>query len=98
MSREDIGALLDVNVRSAVLVAQAAIPHLGAGGRIVFIGSLLADRIVADGVTVYSMTKSAQSALKRGLARELGPRDVTVNLVQPGATEDRKSTSLNTSH
>ena len=87
MSLEDIDALLDVNVRAAVLAAQAAIPHLGAGGRIVFIGSSLADRSVAAGVTVYSMTKSAQSALTRGLARELGPRDVTVNLVQPGATD-----------
>ena len=87
MSLADIDALLDVNVRAAVLAAQAAIPHLGAGGRIVLIGSSLADRSVAAGVTVYSMTKSAQSALTRGLARELGPRDITVNLVQPGATD-----------
>jgi len=42
---------------------------------------------VAPGVTVYSATKSAQISLTRGLARELGPRDITVNLVQPGATE-----------
>lgn len=87
MSLADIDALLDVNVRAAVLVAQAAIPHLKEGGRIVFIGSCLADRVTASGVTVYSMTKSAQTALTRGLARELGPRDVTVNLVQPGATD-----------
>ncbi|WP_353858252.1 SDR family oxidoreductase [Azospirillum formosense] len=87
MSLADIDALLDVNVRAAVLVAQAAIPHLKKGGRIVFIGSCLADRITAPGVTVYSMTKSAQIALTHGLARELGPRDITVNLVQPGATD-----------
>ncbi|MGY0791241.1 SDR family NAD(P)-dependent oxidoreductase [Azospirillum argentinense] len=86
MSLADIDALLNVNVRAAVLVAQAAIPHLKDGGRIVFIGSCLADRITAPGVTVYSMTKSAQIALTHGLARELGPRDITVNLVQPGAT------------
>lgn len=87
MSLADIDALLNVNVRAAVLVAQAAIPHLREGGRIVFIGSSLADRIVAPGVVVYSLTKSAQIALTRGLARELGPRDITVNLVQPGATD-----------
>ncbi|CAO3448888.1 Oxidoreductase, short-chain dehydrogenase/reductase family [Azospirillum argentinense] len=87
MSLADIDALLDVNVRAAVLVAQAAIPHLKEGGRIVFIGSCLADRITAPGVTVYSMTKSAQIALTHGLARELGPRGITVNLVQPGATD-----------
>ncbi len=86
MSLEDIDALLSVNVRAAILLAKAAIPHLGAGGRIVFIGSSLADRIVAPGVAVYSATKSAQISLTRGLARELGPRDITVNLVQPGAT------------
>lgn len=87
MSLADIDALLNVNVRAAVLVAQAAIPHLNEGGRIVFIGSCLADRITAPGVTVYSVTKSAQIALTHGLARELGPRDITVNLVQPGATD-----------
>ncbi|QCN95586.1 glucose 1-dehydrogenase [Azospirillum argentinense] len=87
MSLADIDALLNVNVRAAVLVAQAAIPHLKEGGRIVFIGSCLADRITAPGVTVYSMTKSAQIALTHGLARELGPHDITVNLVQPGATD-----------
>jgi 3-oxoacyl-[acyl-carrier protein] reductase len=86
MSLDDIDALLSVNVRAAILLAKAAIPHLGEGGRIVFIGSSLADRIVAPGVTVYSATKSAQISLTRGLARELGPRDITVNLVQPGAT------------
>lgn len=87
MSLADIDAQLDVNVRGAILVAQAAIPHLNAGGRIIFIGSSLADRIVSTEVTVYSVTKSAQVALTRGLARELGPRDITVNLVQPGGTD-----------
>lgn len=87
MSLADIDALLNVNVRAAVLVAQAAVPHLGQGGRIIFIGSSLADRIVSPGVTIYAVTKSAQVALTRGLARELGPRDITVNLVQPGATD-----------
>ena len=80
-------ALLDVNVRSVVLASQAAIPHLGQGGRIVSIGSCLAERVPFPGVTVYSMTKSALLAFTRGLARELGPRDVTVNLVQPGGTD-----------
>lgn len=87
MPVEDIDALLNVNIRSAVLTARAAIPHLGSGGRIIFIGSSLADRIVDENVVVYALTKSAQIALTRGLARELGPRDITVNLVQPGATD-----------
>jgi NAD(P)-dependent dehydrogenase (short-subunit alcohol dehydrogenase family) len=87
MDLSDIDALLDVNVRSVVLASQAAIPHLGQGGRIVSIGSCLAERVPFPGVTVYSMTKSALLAFTRGLARELGPRDVTVNLVQPGGTD-----------
>jgi NAD(P)-dependent dehydrogenase (short-subunit alcohol dehydrogenase family) len=84
---EDFDALFAVNVRSPLLAAQAAIPHLGEGGRIVNIGSGGADRIVGDPGTVYYMTKSALQSFTRGLARELGPRDITVNLVQPGSTD-----------
>jgi 3-oxoacyl-[acyl-carrier protein] reductase len=80
----DIDALLNVNVRAPVLAAQAAIPHLKAGGRIISIGSCLAERVPFVGPTVYSMTKSALLTFTRGLARELGSRDITVNLVQPG--------------
>ena len=87
MSVADIDALLNVNVRAVVLASQAAVPHLGQGGRIVSIGSCLAERVPFPGVTVYSMTKSALLAFTRGLARELGPRDITVNLVQPGGTD-----------
>ncbi|MDQ2151344.1 3-oxoacyl-ACP reductase family protein [Alcaligenaceae bacterium A4P071] len=82
----DIDALLDVNVRGPILTAQAAIPYLKAGGRVINIGSAGADRIVGDTGTVYYMTKSALHSFTRGLARELGPRDITVNLVQPGST------------
>jgi 3-oxoacyl-[acyl-carrier protein] reductase len=86
-SVETIDALLSVNVRGPVLVAQAAIPHLSTGGRIVTIGSAGAERIVGDTGTIYFMTKSALHSFTRGLARELGSRNVTVNLVQPGSTD-----------
>ena len=84
---EDIDALLAVNVRGPVLTTQAAIPHLGAGGRVITIGSAGADRIVGSPGTVYYMTKSALQSFTRGLAQELGPRDITPNLVQPGSTD-----------
>jgi 3-oxoacyl-[acyl-carrier protein] reductase len=87
VSVADIDALMDVNLRAPVLAAQAAIPHLKQGGRIVSIGSAGADRIVGDTGTVYYMTKSALHSFTRGLARELGSRDITVNLVQPGSTD-----------
>lgn len=80
----DIDALLDVNVRAAVVASGAAMPHLPEGGRIITIGSCLAERVFAPGSTLYSMTKSALLAFNRGLARDLGGRNITVNLVQPG--------------
>ncbi|MER2250278.1 3-oxoacyl-ACP reductase family protein [Methylorubrum podarium] len=87
MPLADIDALLAVNVRSVVLASQAAIPHLGEGGRIISIGSCLGERVPFPGVTVYSMTKSALLSFTRGLAREVGPQGITVNLVQPGSTD-----------
>jgi NAD(P)-dependent dehydrogenase (short-subunit alcohol dehydrogenase family) len=83
---EDIDALLAVNVRGPVLTAKATIPYLKAGSRIINIGSAGADRIIGTPGTVYYMTKSALQSFNRGLAQELGPRDITVNLVQPGST------------
>lgn len=80
----DIDALLAVNVRSAVLATGAAIPHLGEGGRVITIGSCLAERVPFAGSTLYSMTKSALLAFTRGLARDLGAKGITANLVQPG--------------
>ncbi|MBD9477908.1 SDR family oxidoreductase [Pseudoxanthomonas sp. PXM02] len=86
ISADEIDTMLRINVRGPILAAQAAIPHLQAGGRIITIGSAGADRIVGEPGSVYYMTKSAMQSFTRGLARELGPRDITVNLVQPGST------------
>lgn len=84
---QDYQALMDINVRAPVLFAKAVIPHLGKGGRIISIGSGLAERVPFPGVTAYAMSKSALLAFTRGLSRELGPQDITVNLVQPGSTD-----------
>ena len=84
---EDIDALLAVNVRSVILASQAALAHLPDGGRIVSIGSCLGARVPFGGVTVYSATKSALISLNSGLAREVGSRGITANLVQPGSTD-----------
>lgn len=87
LSLADIDALLSVNVRSAVLATQAAIPHLGQGGRIITTGSNAAERAPFTGLAGYAMTKSALLGLTRHLARELGPRGITVNLIQPGPVD-----------
>ncbi len=83
----DVDALLAVNVRSAVLATQTAIPHLGQGGRIITTGSNAAERAPFAGIAGYSLTKSALLGLTRHLARELGPQGITINLVQPGPTD-----------
>ena len=93
-SLEDIDALLDVNVRSPIVASQAALAHLNKGGRIITIGSYFADRVPAPVLTVYSATKSALVAFTKGLARELGPSEITVNLVQPGSID----TDMNPAH
>jgi NAD(P)-dependent dehydrogenase (short-subunit alcohol dehydrogenase family) len=84
---EDFERTMAVNVRAVFVASQAAVRHMGDGGRIVSIGSCLADRVPSAGMTLYSMSKSALSAFTRGLARDLGPRGITVNVVQPGSTD-----------
>lgn len=83
----DIDVILSVNVRASVLAIQAAIPHLGAGSRIIGIGSSLAERVPQPGLALYAMSKSALVGLTRGLARDLGPAGITVNIVHPGPTD-----------
>lgn len=80
-------AVMDVNVRAPVLYAKAVIPHLGDGGRIITIGSALGERVPFPGITTYAMSKAALTSFTRGLSREMGPNGITVNLVQPGATD-----------
>lgn len=84
---EDIDRLLAVNVRGVILAAQAAAAHLPKGGRIINIGSNLAERVPMENITLYSASKSALLSFTRGLARDLGPREIRVNIVHPGSTD-----------
>lgn len=81
---DDVDRTLAIHVRSVFLASQAAARHMGAGGRIVSIGSCLAERAPGPGTTLYSMSKAALVGLTKGLARDVGPRGITANLVQPG--------------
>lgn len=83
----DIDRMLAVNVRGLVLATQEALRHVPDGGRIINIGSVNADRMPIAGGSIYSMTKGAVAGFTRGLARELGPRRITVNNVQPGPVD-----------
>jgi 3-oxoacyl-[acyl-carrier protein] reductase len=82
-----IDSMISVNVRGLVLATRAAIPHFRSGGRIINIGSVNADYTGFVGGSIYSMTKGAVASFTKALARELGPRGVTVNNVQPGPVD-----------
>ncbi|MGH6613774.1 3-oxoacyl-ACP reductase family protein [Sphingomonas sp.] len=83
----DFDRMLAVNVRAVFAAIQTAVAHMARGARIITIGSVVADRSGFAGSSVYSMTKAAVAGLTRGLARDLGPRGITVNVVQPGPIE-----------
>jgi len=76
---------LEFFVKSPTLLVRAALPSMRAagGGRVVLIGSDLADR-AAPLMSAYVAAKSAQVGLTKVWAKELGPDNITVNLVQPG--------------
>jgi NAD(P)-dependent dehydrogenase (short-subunit alcohol dehydrogenase family) len=87
VSGAEIDHALAVNVRAPFVAAQAAARHMRAGGRIVNIGSCFAERVPYEGVALYSMTKTALLGFTKGLARDLGPRGITVTTVHPGSTD-----------
>jgi 3-oxoacyl-[acyl-carrier protein] reductase len=73
-----------VNVRAAFLAARAAAGVLPSGGRIINIGSILGERVPLPRVGIYSATKFAINGFTRAWARDLGPKGITVNAIQPG--------------
>ncbi|WP_435241876.1 3-oxoacyl-ACP reductase family protein [Streptomyces cucumeris] len=84
LSQEDVDRILAVNVRAPFLMAQAALERLSDGGRIINIGSCMAERSAFPGGSLYATSKTALTGLTKALARELGVRGITVNLVHPG--------------
>jgi NAD(P)-dependent dehydrogenase (short-subunit alcohol dehydrogenase family) len=74
-----------INVLGAIATTRAAAPVLSDDGRIVFVGSLNGTRSLVPGVADYAGTKAAINGYAKGIARDLGPRRITVNVVQPGA-------------
>ena len=74
-----------VNVMGAVATTRAAATALSDGGRIIFIGSRNGTLALIPGVADYCGSKAALIGYAKGIARDLGPRNITVNVVQPGA-------------
>lgn len=81
---EQLDRTLAVDVRAVFLACQAAARHMPEGGRIINIGSALAERVPGPGMTLYAMCKSALIGLTKGLARDLGPRGITATVVHGG--------------
>ncbi|HMK34215.1 MAG TPA: 3-oxoacyl-ACP reductase family protein [Desulfomonilaceae bacterium] len=84
---EDLDRTLAVNVRGVFVATQAALKHMRAGGRIINTGSCNAERMPFAGGSVYAMSKAALVGLVKGLARDLGPRGITINNIQPGPVD-----------
>jgi 3-oxoacyl-[acyl-carrier protein] reductase len=83
---EEINDTLAIHVGATFVASQAALAHMGRGGRIISIGSCFAQRVPYGGVTLYAMSKSSLIGFTKGLAREVGERGITVNIVDPGST------------
>jgi cyclic-di-GMP-binding biofilm dispersal mediator protein len=82
-----VDRLIDVNIRGAYHASVEVARAMPDGGRIIVIGSVNGDRMPFDGLAAYAMSKSALQGMARGLARDFGPRGITVNIVQPGPTD-----------
>ncbi|KUN21853.1 oxidoreductase [Streptomyces antibioticus] len=87
LSLADVDRVLAVNVRGVFLASQAAAAVMAAGGRIITIGTCMTQRVPGPGGTLYATSKSALVGLTKALARELGGRGITANVVHPGPTD-----------
>src|SRR5215831_5901133 len=86
ITEEDFDRSFNTNVLGVLLTTQAAVKHLGEGGSIINIGSG-ASRLTPPNSAVYTGTKGALDAITGVLARELGPRKIRVNSLNPGMVE-----------
>lgn len=87
LSLDEFDRIVAVNIRAVFIAAQEAARYMKEGGRIITIGSINADRMPITGGSIYGMSKAAVAGLTRGLARDLAPRGITVNVVQPGPVD-----------
>lgn len=82
-----VDRLLQINVNSPYHASVEAARKMPDGGRIIVIGSVNGDRMPMAGMASYALSKSALQGMARGLARDFGPRNITVNVVQPGPVD-----------
>jgi cyclic-di-GMP-binding biofilm dispersal mediator protein len=81
---EQVDRLFRINVLAPYHASVEAARRMPEGGRIIVIGSVNGDRMPVPGMAAYALSKSALQGMARGLARDFGPRGITINVVQPG--------------
>ncbi|MBD9434677.1 3-oxoacyl-ACP reductase FabG [Pseudoxanthomonas sp. PXM03] len=84
---DDYQRMIAVNVTGVFVATQEAVRHMREGGRVVHIGSSMTRYASFPGASLYTLTKGAVTGFNRSLARDLGPRGITVNTVHPGPTD-----------
>ena len=85
-TEEQFDQLMDIHFKGTFFLTQALLPLMADGGKIINISSGLT-RFSQSGYSVYAAAKGAIEVFSRYLAKELGPRGITVNVVAPGAIE-----------
>ncbi|SFW59389.1 NAD(P)-dependent dehydrogenase, short-chain alcohol dehydrogenase family [Sinomicrobium oceani] len=85
-TEEQLDDMINIHFKGVFLLTQKALPFLNDGGRVINISSGLA-RFSLNGSSAYASMKGAIEVLTRYLAKELGPRKITANVVAPGAIE-----------
>ncbi len=87
LALEEFDRVMSIHVRASFVASKAAAALMGAGGRIITIGSNLAEIVPFPGLIAYSTSKAALTGMTKALARDLGPKEITANIVQPGSTD-----------
>ena len=87
LSLSDYEKMIAVNVTGVFVATQEAVRHMKRGGRIVHIGSAMTKFSAFPTASLYTLTKGAISGFTKSLARDLGPRSITVNAILPGSTD-----------
>jgi len=84
VTSEDINAVLNLNLRGMMIETSEAVKVMGEGGRIVLMGSAFAGRVPFGGLSVYAATKAGLRGFAQGVARDLGKKGITINVLEPG--------------
>jgi NAD(P)-dependent dehydrogenase (short-subunit alcohol dehydrogenase family) len=81
---DEFDAVMNVNLRGVFAASAEAAKHMTAGGRIINIGSSFGSRVPFPGIGLYATSKFAVAGLTRAMARDLAPKGITVNAIEPG--------------